>query len=259
MTLVVAAFYQFADVPDPAALRAILLPQAEALGLKGTLILAREGINGTLAGAAAAMDRFLALLTERFDALELKRAETPIMPFKRLKLRIKREIVTLAAPEADPVARVGVYVTPLEWNALLDDPEVTLIDTRNSFEVAHGSFPGSIDPGTVRFGEFPRFVDTVLNPERHRKVAMFCTGGIRCEKATSLLLARGFAEVYHLKGGILGYLAQMPAAENRFEGECFVFDERETVGAGCACGWNSAPPVTNSREWQSSKASPSAG
>jgi UPF0176 protein len=232
MTLLVAAFYQFADVPDPAALRATLLPHAEALGLKGTLILAREGINGTLAGETAAMEQFLALLSERFDQMELKRAETPMMPFKRLKLRIKREIVTLAAAEADPVARVGTYVPPSEWNALLDDPEVTLIDTRNSFEVAHGSFPGAIDPGTARFGEFPAFVDAALNPRRHRKVAMFCTGGIRCEKATSLLLARGFSEVYHLKGGILGYLAQVPAAESRFKGDCFVFDERETVAAG---------------------------
>jgi len=143
---------------------------------------------------------------------------------------VKREIVTIGTPEADPLHRIGIYVPPSEWNALLDDPEITLIDTRNSFEVAYGSFPGAIDPGTTRFGEFPAFAESALDPSRHRKVAMFCTGGIRCEKATSLLLARGFAEVYHLKGGILGYLAQIPQDQSRFEGGCFVFDERESVG-----------------------------
>ncbi len=232
MSISVAAFYQFAAVADPAALRAELRPQAEALGLKGTLILASEGINATLAGEHAAIDAFLAVITPHFDQLELKRAQTPTMPFKRLKLHLKREIVTLGAAEADPSLQVGVYVPPSEWNALLDDPEVTLIDTRNSFEVAHGTFPGAIDPLTTKFGEFPEFVANQLDPQKHRKVAMFCTGGIRCEKATSLLLARGFSEVYHLKGGILGYLAQMPVEENRFQGACFVFDERETVVPG---------------------------
>ncbi len=231
MTITVAALYQFIRLPDPNALRATLLAEARTLGLRGTLILAEEGLNGTLAGTHTAIDAFLVLL-ERCDPpinrLELKRAQVAALPFRRLKIRVKPEIVTIRAPEADPNVAVGIYVDPADWNALLDQPGMTLVDTRNSFEVDLGRFTGAIDPHTTTFGEFPAFVDT-LDPQVHRKVAMYCTGGIRCEKATALMKARGFDEVYHLKGGILAYLAQIPQAESRWTGGCFVFDERRTV------------------------------
>ena len=235
MPIVVAAFYQFETIADPAAAKASLAALGCSLGLKGTLIVASEGINGTLAGEAEAIDHFVAALTRGMDGLpamtrlELKRDPADVVPFRRLKVKLKPEIVTIAAAEADPSRAVGVYVEPGAWNALLDEPGIVLIDARNDFEVAIGSFDGAIDPGTTKFSEFPGFVDRALDPARDRKVAMFCTGGIRCEKATALLLARGFTEVYHLKGGILNYLKTVPAAESRWRGACFVFDERATV------------------------------
>jgi len=231
MSFTIAALYQFVALPDPHALRARLLERAEALGLRGTLILAQEGINGTIAGTDEAIAAFLGDLSANeppIDGLELKYAKAEALPFRRLKIRVKPEIVTLRAPEADPNGMIGTYVMPADWNALLDQPGMTLIDTRNSFEVAFGRFPGAIDPNTTSFGEFPAFVDT-LDPSQHRKVAMYCTGGIRCEKATALLKARGFDEVYHLKGGILAYLEQVPQEQSRWTGGCFVFDERRTV------------------------------
>lgn len=238
MTKTVAAFYQFLPVTDPAALRHALLPHAERLALKGTIILAPEGINATIAGQAEAITEFMGLLQTgaaappAFAALELKFSTAPAMPFARLKLRLKREIVTIGDPAADPTRTVGTYIAPQDWNALLDDPETLLIDTRNSFEIAQGSFPGAINPGTRSFGDFPAFVDQALSPQRHRRIAMFCTGGIRCEKATALLLHRGFTDVVHLKGGILAYLEHVPAAESRWQGHCFVFDERKALGPG---------------------------
>lgn len=231
----VAAFYQFQVVDDPAALGANLRIEAHALGLKGTLIVASEGINGTLSGEAAAIDAFVSVLrhgTPCFDGLELKFSTATEMPFGRLKVKVKPEIVTLGDPRANPALVVGTYVAPADWNALLADPDVILIDTRNNFEVARGSFPGAIDPQTTWFGEFPVFVDRALNPAVHRKVAMFCTGGIRCEKASSLLRQQGFEEVYHLKGGILAYLDQISEADSLWQGECFVFDKREALGIG---------------------------
>jgi len=212
-----------------------LRERAAVLGLRGTLIIAPEGINGTIAGEAASLRGFVAALQAGigpgpgFAAMTLKWARTGRMPFGRLKIKVKREIVTLGVAEADPTQRVGHYVAPADWNALIAEPDVVLIDTRNSFEVAHGTFPGAIDPQTTKFTEFPRYVDQQLDPARHRRVAMFCTGGIRCEKASALMLARGFAEVYHLQGGILAYLEQVPHAERRWQGECFVFDEREVA------------------------------
>ena len=152
------------------------------------------------------------------------------MPFERLKVRLKKEIVTLGDAAADPIRHVGIYVEPTQWNTLIAAPDTLVIDTRNSFEVAMGTFEGALDPGIKRFGQFKEFAAQTLDPARHRKIAMFCTGGIRCEKASALLLARGFAEVYHLKGGILKYLEQMPAAESRWRGECFVFDARVALG-----------------------------
>jgi UPF0176 protein len=235
MPIVVAAFYQFERIADPVVARSSLARLGCSLGLKGTLIVASEGVNGTLAGEAEVIDSFVAAMTGGMDGLpamkrlELKRDPADAVPFRRLKVKLKPEIVTIAAADADPSRAVGAYVEPAAWNALLDEPGVVLVDTRNDFEVAIGSFDGAIDPGTTKFSEFPGFVDRVLDPARDRKVAMFCTGGIRCEKATSLLLARGFTEVYHLKGGILNYLKTVPAAESRWRGACFVFDERATV------------------------------
>jgi UPF0176 protein len=238
MSFHVAAFYQFVGLPDFAALQEPLRQFCAAQGLTGTLLLAAEGINGTLAGTEAAIDALVAELTGgtlfggRLDTLELKRSTAAALPFRRLKVRLRREIVTLGDPATDPARRVGTYVEPRDWNALLAEPDLMLIDTRNAFEVAMGSFDGALDPGTERFSQFRDFVASKLDPATHKKVAMFCTGGIRCEKASSYMLAQGFETVYHLKGGILKYLEQVPAEESRWSGGCFVFDERVALGHG---------------------------
>ena len=234
----VAAFYQFASLPDFRDLREPLRALCGNLRLKGSVLLAHEGINGTLAGSAEAIDEFVdalrygGLFGGRLDRLELKFSSAAAMPFGRLKIRLKKEIVTLGDANADPTRQVGVYVDPTEWNALIASPDTLVIDTRNAFEVAMGTFEGALDPGLASFGHFKDFAAQKLDPARHRKIAMFCTGGIRCEKASAHLLARGFAEVYHLKGGILRYLEQVPQAESRWRGECFVFDERIALGHG---------------------------
>ena len=240
MTYHVAAFYQFVALPDAGMLQEPVRQFCAGLDLRGTLLLAPEGVNGTLAGTAPAIDALVAELTGgmlfggRLDHLELKRSTAAEMPFRRLKVRLKREIVTLGDPATDPTRRVGTYVAPADWNALLATPDLVLIDTRNGFEVAMGSFPGALDPQTTRFSEFRDFVARRLDPLVHRKVAMFCTGGIRCEKASAYMLGQGFEAVYHLKGGILKYLEEMPAADSRWSGDCFVFDERVALGHGLA-------------------------
>jgi len=234
----VAAFYQFAALPDFRELREPLRATCAELGLKGSVLLAQEGINGTLAGTAAVIEAFVQDLGEgplfggRLDHLELKFSSSAAMPFQRLKVRLKKEIVTLGAPDADPTRQVGTYVDPTDWNALIEKSDTVVLDTRNAFEVAMGTFAGAIDPGIASFGQFKDFVTRELDPARHRKIAMYCTGGIRCEKASALLLARGFEEVYHLRGGILKYLEQVPEADSRWRGECFVFDERVALGHG---------------------------
>jgi UPF0176 protein len=234
----VAAFYQFAALPDFAALREPLRAICADLKLKGSVLLAREGINGTLAGSAGAIGELIrelrdgALFGGRLDNLELKFSAASAMPFQRLKVRLKKEIVTLGDAETDPTRQVGTYVDPADWNDLIATPDTVLIDTRNAFEVAMGTFEGAVDPGIKSFGQFKDFVARHLDPATHRRVAMFCTGGIRCEKASAYLLARGFAEVYHLKGGILKYLEGVPEAESRWRGECFVFDDRVALGHG---------------------------
>jgi UPF0176 protein len=232
MSLRVAAFYQFIRLPDPAALRAPLREFCLAQDLRGTILLAPEGINGTIAGSPGAIEALVralrsgAVIQPAFQRMELKfsGAETP--PFRRLKIRLKREIVTLEQMQADPLVAVGTYIDPKDWNAVLADPEILLIDTRNAFEVARGTFPGAIDPHTEHFSDFVEFTRKNLDPEKHRRIAMFCTGGIRCEKASAYLLGQGFGQVLHLKGGILNYLENIPAAQSRWRGECFVFDER---------------------------------
>jgi UPF0176 protein len=234
----VAAFYQFAALPDFRCLREPLRMVCADLGLKGSVLLAHEGINGTLAGSADAIAalveelRYGAVFGGRLDNLELKFSAATAMPFQRLKIRLKKEIVTLGDAAADPTRQVGIYVDPADWNALIAAPDTLVIDTRNAFEVAMGTFAGALDPGIKSFGQFKDFAARHLDPAKHRRVAMFCTGGIRCEKASAYLLARGFPEVYHLKGGILGYLEGVPEAESRWRGECFVFDERIALRHG---------------------------
>ncbi len=238
MPLKVAAFYQFAALPDFRELREPLRAMAAGLGIKGSVLLAHEGINGTVAGTDEGIDAFVselqhgALFDGQLDNLELKFSNASMMPFQRLKVRLKKEIVTLGDAAVDPTRQVGSYVEPSEWNALIAAPDTLVIDTRNAFEVAMGTFEGAIDPGISSFGQFKAFVAEKLDPARHRKIAMFCTGGIRCEKASSYLLAHGFDEVYHLKGGILRYLEGVPEHESRWRGECFVFDERVALGHG---------------------------
>ncbi len=231
MSISVSAFYKFVRVADARGLRDRLRAGLEVRGMKGTILVAPEGINGTISGVTDAMSSFLDELRcdPRFADIGVKQATVERHPFKRLKVRLKREIVTLRAPEADPTERVGTYVAPRDWNALIGDPDVLVIDTRNGYEVADGTFERAVDPGMRTFGEWPGYVADNLDPQRHRRIAMFCTGGIRCEKASAYLLAHGFAEVYHLKGGILNYLAQVPESESLWRGSCFVFDERGGV------------------------------
>ena len=234
----VAAFYQFAALPDFRELREPLRAICAGLKLKGSVLLAEEGINGTLAGSVDAIDGLVEELRDgtlfggRLDNLELKFSTALAMPFQRLKIRLKKEIVTLGDAATDPTRQVGIYVDPADWNALIATSDTLVIDTRNAFEIAMGTFPGAVDPGIKSFGQFREFAARHLDPAKHRRVAMFCTGGIRCEKASAYLLSRGFAQVYHLKGGILKYLEGVPEAESRWRGECFVFDDRIALGHG---------------------------
>ncbi len=232
--IVVAALYKFVRLEDYQALQATVLAAAEAAGIKGTLLLALEGINGTISGTREGIDQLLGMLKAdpRLADLEHKESFTDEHPFYRLKIKLKKEIVTLGLPTVDPTAMVGTYVEPEDWNALISDPEVLLIDTRNDYEVKIGTFQNAIDPKTRSFREFPAYVREHFDPSRHKKVAMFCTGGIRCEKASSFMLGEGYPEVFHLKGGILKYLETVPAEASLWEGECFVFDHRVGVTHG---------------------------
>jgi len=238
----VMAIYKFADLADAAELRAPLAAFCCGHAVKGTLILAREGLNGTVAGTPEAIDALHAflmqdpLLAGRLEGAEVKFSFADELPFRRMKVRVKDEIVTLRAPQANPALRVGTYVAPADWNGLIARDDVVLVDTRNAYEVGLGTFARARDPQTQNFTQFKDYVARHLDPNRDRKVAMFCTGGIRCEKASSYLLARGFEEVFHLKGGILAYLETVPAEESLWRGECFVFDERVAVGHGLEPG-----------------------
>lgn len=228
---IVAAFYQFADFPEYKSWRKPLRDFGAAHDVRGSVLLAPEGINGTVAGSRPGVEAFLAHIRRdgRFANMTHKESESDIQPFGRMRVRLKKEIVKLGIDSLDPKKRVGEYVEPSEWNDLISDPDVVVIDTRNDFEVQLGSFKGAINPQTDAFNRFPDFAAAHLDKDKHKKVAMFCTGGIRCEKATAYLLQQGFDKVYHLKGGILNYLAQVPESESLWEGDCFVFDDRVTV------------------------------
>ena len=227
----VAALYRFVRLEDYENLRGPLLAFCEARGIRGTLLLAEEGINGTIAGTAQAISEVLAYLKkdDRLADLECKFSYNTDRPFLRMKVKLKKEIVTMGRPGIDPNQRVGRYASPEQWNTLVDDPECLVIDTRNDYEVEIGTFQGAINPNTTSFREFPEWVEKNLDPSKHKKVAMFCTGGIRCEKSTSLLVSMGFEDVWHLQGGILNYLEKTPVEQTRWDGECFVFDSRVSV------------------------------
>lgn len=229
--ILVCALYRFTALENHIAMREPIHQRMEDQQILGTLLLAKEGINGTIAGREEQMETFLTWLMQQpgMESLELKRSWTDELPFKRARVKLKKEIVTMGVDNIDPTQSVGTYVDPEDWNALIDDPEVVLIDTRNDYEVEVGQFENAIDPRTTRFREFPDYAKAHLDPQKHKKVAMYCTGGIRCEKSTALLKQYGFENVYHLKGGILKYLERVPESESKWQGECFVFDDRVTV------------------------------
>jgi UPF0176 protein len=236
--MIVAALYRFTPFPDTAALRPALVAACESAGIRGTLLLAPEGINGTISGTRDGIDRVLTHIRglPGCDALDWKESTAPDHPFKKLRVRLKREIVTMKQPDVDPRGAVGAYVEPADWNALIAADDVAVIDTRNDYEVAIGSFQGAIDPKTRSFSEFPDWWAENAEALKGKRVAMFCTGGIRCEKSTSWLKAQGVEEVFHLRGGILKYLEEVPEDESLWEGACFVFDGRVSVGHGLRPG-----------------------
>ena len=246
--IVVAALYRFVSLPNYRDLRPSIESVMTRSQVKGSLLLASEGINGTIAGTRQGIDQVLGFLREipEFAALDVKESFCAEQPFRRTRVRLKQEIVTMGVEGIDPRESVGTYVDPHQWNELISDPDVVLIDTRNEYEIAIGSFEGAQNPHTESFREFPAFVDRHLDPAKQKKVAMYCTGGIRCEKSTALLKQKGFDEVYHLRGGILKYLETVPKDESKWNGDCFVFDQRVSVGHGLAegkhvmcfaCGW----------------------
>ncbi len=230
MPVSVASFYRFCPLNDVPALQAELSTRLDACGLRGTVLIAPEGINGTIAGPGASIERFFTMLSEdaRFDGIDIKRSEADEVPFLRAKVKVRREIVTLGEV-VDTAQHGGVRVAPEDWNALLDDPDVLVVDTRNAYEVDIGTFEGAVDPGTTSFRDFPAWAETHLAGKEAAPIAMFCTGGIRCEKSTAYLKARGFEKVYQLDGGILNYLANVTGKASKWRGECFVFDSRVSV------------------------------
>ncbi|MFW8593958.1 rhodanese-related sulfurtransferase [Cribrihabitans neustonicus] len=234
----IAALYHFTRFPDPSAIRPALLELCQAQGVKGSLLLAQEGINGTIAGPRAGIDTVLAHIRALPGCadLEWKEATASEPPFGKMKVRLKREIVTMGQPDVDPRASVGHYVEPKDWNDLIRQDDVVVIDTRNDYEVAIGTFEGAVDPRTESFRDFPAWWEANKDRFHNKRVAMFCTGGIRCEKSTNYLLGQGVQDVYHLKGGILRYLEEVPEADSSWKGECFVFDNRVSVGHGLVEG-----------------------
>lgn len=234
----VAALYHFTRFDDTAAIQGPLLAVCKAHDIHGTLLLASEGINGTIAGSRAGIDAVIAHIKGLPGCadLEWKESTASTPPFHRMKVRLKREIVTMGQPDVDPVARVGNYVDAADWNDLINAPDVAVIDTRNDYEVAIGTFDGAIDPQTKSFGEFPAWWEENKHRFHNKRIAMFCTGGIRCEKSTNYLMGQGVEDVYHLKGGILKYLEEVPQEDSKWDGDCFVFDARVSVGHGLTEG-----------------------
>jgi UPF0176 protein len=235
---IIAALYHFTRFDDPAAIRAEVKTACEDDGIMGTLLIAPEGVNGTISGTRAGIDGILSKLSNLpgCAGLEWKESTASAPPFGRLKVRLKREIVTMGQPDVDPTTSVGHYVDPTDWNALITSPDVAVIDTRNDYEVAIGTFDGAIDPETKSFGEFPQWWENNKDRFHNKRIAMFCTGGIRCEKSTNYLIGQGVEDVYHLKGGILKYLEEVPQDQSTWDGECFVFDNRVSVGHGLVEG-----------------------
>lgn len=236
--LIVAALYHFVRFDDPTSMRAPLAALCEDRGVRGTLLLAREGINGTIAGPRKGVDAVLDHIRALpgCGGLDWKESTAGVMPFGRMKVRLKREIVTMGQPDVDPTAAVGHYVEPSQWNALIDAPDVAVIDTRNDYEVEIGTFQGAIDPGTASFSDFPGWWQDNAHRFEGKRIAMFCTGGIRCEKSTNYLIGQGVEQVFHLKGGILKYLEQVPEVDSRWRGDCFVFDQRVSLTHGLTQG-----------------------
>lgn len=264
MTIIVSAFYKFVSLTDCDALAARLRDELSTRDIKGTVLLAGEGINATISGAEPAIDAFLQVLRRdpRFADLTDKRAQASDRPFQKLKVKVKPEIVTFGVPDADPARDVGTYVAPDMWNALISDPNVIVVDTRNTYEVQIGSFPGARNPGTERFSDFPEYVRTQLSDAKDKPIAMFCTGGIRCEKASAYLLTQGFTSVFHLEGGILKYLENVPKPQSMWHGECFVFDARVALDHGVVEGSHAlcpgcGTPVLKVAEQSQSDTSPS--
>lgn len=238
MTYRIAALYLFTPIADPAELKQKFLQELSPLQLCGTLLIAPEGINGTLAGSELAIKELLISLNNNtgLSQKDVKFSYSEEKPFNRFKIRLKREIVTFNQPHVNPNLRVGTYIEPDQWNTLIEDPDVTVIDTRNRYETLIGTFKNAIDPKIDSFTEFSDYVRENLDPKKHKKIAMFCTGGIRCEKASSFMLAEGFESVFHLKGGILKYLEEIPKEQSRWQGDCYVFDRRMAVGHGLTTG-----------------------
>jgi UPF0176 protein len=233
MNFTFASFYQFLVLDNLVDLKAQFLQWCHEKQIKGTILIAKEGINGNIVGKKEQIEIVINNIkkTLNYDALEIKYSQVENIPFERMKVKIKREIITFGIPEANPNVQVGTYVKPKDWNNLISQSDVKVIDTRNEYEVKIGTFTKAENPHINSFKEFNNYIDTNLNPEKHEKVAVFCTGGIRCEKVTALMLSKGFKEVYHLQGGILKYLEEIPPEESLWEGECFVFDERVAVNS----------------------------
>ncbi|NJM95941.1 MAG: rhodanese-related sulfurtransferase [Phormidesmis sp. RL_2_1] len=267
MSFTVATFYKFVELTDYADLQQPLKDICQAQQVKGTILLAAEGINGTIAGPKQNIDTVFNHIRadNRLTDIDIKESPAHTPPFEKLKVRLKQEIVTLGLPEISPTQQVGTYVSAAQWNRIICDPNVTVIDTRNHYEVSMGTFQGAQNPDTKTFTEFPEYAKNNLDQAKNQKIAMFCTGGIRCEKASSYLLSQGFKEVYHLKGGILKYLEEVPKEQSLWQGECFVFDERVAIKHGLetgsygmcyACGHPVSPADQASSQYESEVSCP---
>ena len=237
----VVSFYRFLDLANPEQFRDELQALCEEQGLLGTILVAREGFNGTLAGEQLAVETVFSWISRELELdsdIDARWTDAEQAPFLRMRVRVKNEIVTLGRPDILPHKKTGIHVDPADWNTLINDPNVLVIDTRNHYEVEVGTFPGAVDPKTDNFRQFNQFAEELAQTDRDKPLAMFCTGGIRCEKATALMLELGFDEVYHLQGGILNYLQQQSADDNQWDGECFVFDKRVAVDSGRRQAWH---------------------